>query len=201
MSKKLREPIGEREMKSILTHLREKRENIAKSEKKSVQHSLHKLDNIIKAFTLLFHTGVRAGELTKINTEMIKEATINRFFYNNQQKVHRERKIFISIVGVEDFKNILENTPQDGLILRRYKTTKGYKDKYLVEMLNKVIHEALGERYTSHSFRHGLLREMLLKGYKTVVVQKFAGHKNANTTERYLVPSDDDILSAIDSVR
>jgi len=201
MSNKLREPIGEREMKSILTHLRKKRENIAKSEKKSVQHSLHKLDNIIKAFTLLFHTGVRAGELTQVTTAMIKEATIHRFFYNNQKKVHRERKIFISIAGVEDFENILKNTKGKGLVLKKYKTTKGYDSEYLVKMLNEAIHEALGERYTSHSFRHGLLREMLLKGYKTVVVQKFAGHKNANTTERYLVPSDDDIFSAIDSVR
>jgi site-specific recombinase XerD len=60
-----------------------------------------------------------------------------------------------------------------------------------------VIKEILGDGYTSHSFRQGLITEMGAKGVNVKIIAKFIGHSDVKTTMRYMKPTDDDVRGAM----
>ncbi len=60
-----------------------------------------------------------------------------------------------------------------------------------------MIQSVLGTRYTSHSFRQGLITELGAKGVNPKIIKEFMGHKDIKTTMRYIKPSEDDIRSAL----
>ncbi len=55
----------------------------------------------------------------------------------------------------------------------------------------------LGEGYTSHSFRQGLITEMGSRGINTKIISKFIGHSDVKTTMRYIQPTDEDVRGAM----
>jgi len=57
--------------------------------------------------------------------------------------------------------------------------------------------EALGDGFTSHSFRQGLISEMGSKSVNVKIISKFIGHKDIKTTLGYIKPTDSDIENAL----
>ena len=66
-----------------------------------------------------------------------------------------------------------------------------------IAQVNKTIKSILGEGYTSHSFRQGIITEMGSKGINTKIISKFIGHSDIKTTMRYIKPTDDDVRGAM----
>jgi len=57
--------------------------------------------------------------------------------------------------------------------------------------------EILGEGFTSHSFRQGLITEMGNKSINIKIISNFIGHKNVSTTLGYIKPTDDQIKNSL----
>jgi len=57
--------------------------------------------------------------------------------------------------------------------------------------------EILGEGFTSHSFRQGLITEMGSKSINIKIISNFIGHKNVSTTLGYIKPTDDQIKNSL----
>ncbi len=55
------------------------------------------------------------------------------------------------------------------------------------------------ETVTPHVLRHSLARRMLERGVQLPEVQRVLGHSRLSTTGIYLTPSEEDVLSAVNS--
>ena len=57
--------------------------------------------------------------------------------------------------------------------------------------------DALGDGFTSHSFRQGLISEMASKSVNVKIISQFIGHSDVKTTLHYVKPTDNDIENAL----
>lgn len=55
--------------------------------------------------------------------------------------------------------------------------------------------EILGNGFSSHSFRQGLITEMVNKSINIKIISQFVRHKNVSTTMGYIRPTDEQIVS------
>lgn len=63
-----------------------------------------------------------------------------------------------------------------------------------IQQVNKYMNYVLGDGFTSHSFRQGLLSDLGAKGVNIKIMSKFIGHSDVKTTLRYVQPTDEDIM-------
>jgi integrase/recombinase XerD len=160
------------------------------SGKKNVKFQLLRLENINIAFTLLYYTGMRMSELQNIKVSDIVEAIQTQELYIYQSKTNEVRCATISTNGVAEFKKVIDEylneVDRDTYILRRWGNPKQKLSVgYLERILNSFLRTALGQRYSTHGFRRGLINDMIERGYSTFQVQKMIGHKNISTTSIY----------------
>ena len=73
----------------------------------------------------------------------------------------------------------------------------GISHDVFIKQVNAIMKSILGEGYTSHSFRQGLITEMGSKGVNVKIISKFIGHSDVKTTMRYIKPTDDDVRGAM----
>jgi integrase len=66
-----------------------------------------------------------------------------------------------------------------------------------IAQVNQVMKGILGNGYTSHSFRQGLITEMGSRSINTKIISKFIGHSDVKTTMRYINPTDEDLQKAM----
>jgi len=66
-----------------------------------------------------------------------------------------------------------------------------------IAQVNKIMKAILGDGYTSHSFRQGLITEMGSRSINTKIISKFIGHSDVKTTMRYINPTDEDLQRAM----
>ena len=160
------------------------------SESKSVTSQQHKLKNIEIAFTLLYYTGMRMSELRDIKLCDIVEAIQTKELYIYQSKTNSVRVANISLNGVQEFKEVfnvyLNDVERNTYILRRWgKPKQNLSIGYIERLLNSFLRDTLGERYSTHSFRRGLINDMIIKGHSTIEIQKMIGHRHISTTSIY----------------
>ena len=74
---------------------------------------------------------------------------------------------------------------------------EGISHDVFIKQVNAVMKSILGEGYTSHSFRQGLITEMGSKGVNVKIISQFIGHSDVKTTMRYIKPTDDDVRGAM----
>lgn len=67
----------------------------------------------------------------------------------------------------------------------------------LIALVNKYMQSVLGDNFTSHSFRQGLLTEMAAKSINPKIIQSFVGHKDVKTTLRYVTPTEKDVKMSL----
>ena len=70
---------------------------------------------------------------------------------------------------------------------------KTFHEISLIQLVNKYMKSILGDNYTSHSFRQGLITEMGSKSVNPKIIQSFIGHRNISTTLGYIKPTEEDI--------
>lgn len=182
--KQIKEYITEIEYQKLLTYLKGK-ENIHECTK----------SNLARTFTLLYFTGCRLNEIKQLKVKDIKTLIETGEIIIVTTKTNRERKLFFSKIAIKEIKKYFDmgKEKNDNYII-------GIKGDYskipsvstFIGIVNQFIQEVLGNRYSSHSFRSGLITEMS-KSVNPKFIQKFIGHSDINTTMRYIKPTDEDL--------
>ncbi len=189
---RIKESIKEFEFDVLINHVR--------SNTKMRQNTK---DNYLKAFTLLFYSGARLNELTQITNKDMLDLIKTKELIILTHKTKSERKIYFSDKAVNSIAKLVKELNIDAEN-EQYKIIRVKGNPYatpspiaFIQQTNKVIQSVLGKRYTSHSFRQGLITELGIKGVNPKIIKEFMGHKDIKTTMRYIKPSEDDIRNSL----
>lgn len=187
--KRIKENITELEYKKLMSFVRGN-ENLRENTKL----------NLLRTFTFLFFTGLRLNEVQELKIIDIKNLIQYGNVKINISKTSSERKLYLTNTFQKELVKIfdLKNENDDNRII-----TKGAnKNKktsinniVFIQQVNKIIKEILGNGFSSHSFRQGLITEMGSKSINIKIISQFVGHKNISTTMGYMKPTDEQILN------
>ncbi|MDF1876746.1 site-specific integrase [Sulfurimonas sp. SAG-AH-194-L11] len=150
----------------------------------------------LKIFSLLFYSGMRVNEITQIKYSHIDNIIRTGETIIVSHKTYIERVIYFSENAIKEIKKYFTYTDDE---LNNYCITswgnpqKTFHEISLIQLVNKYMKNILGDNYTSHSFRQGLITEMGSKSVNPKIIQSFIGHRNISTTLSYIKPTDEDI--------
>jgi integrase/recombinase XerD len=189
--KHIKESITEPEFKKLMSYVRGD-ESIKENSKL----------NLLRAFTILYFTGLRLNELQMMRLSHIKELLNNGATKLILPKTSSERKLFSGDEFKKQLKKLFELDDVDldiRVIAKGSSKIKhtGLNSDVFIKQVNSKMKEILGDGYTSHSFRQGLITEMGSKGINTKIISKFIGHSDVKTTMRYINPTDEDLKGAM----
>lgn len=186
--KKLKKSIQEKEFKTLMNFTQNNptmRENTKQ--------------NLTRLFTLLYYTGMRINEVPTLTIKNIQEGIGNGELIVKAHKQNKERSVLLTTVAIKELKKLFESEtdPEHKVIKVKANPFTTPSPVAFIARVNRVIQSVLGERYTSHSFRQGLITELGIKGINPKIIQTFIGHKNINTTMNYINPSETDIRNSL----
>jgi integrase len=158
--------------------------------------------NLLRTFTILFFTGLRLNEVQELKIIDIKNLLENGNIKIDISKTSTQRKLYLTnsfqkeLLKLFDFKNELDENKVISKGSDKNKKTSINKIVF-IQQVNKTIKEILGEGFSSHSFRQGLITEMGSKSINIKIISQFVGHKNISTTMGYIKPTDEQIRDAL----
>ena len=158
--------------------------------------------NLLRTFTILFFTGLRLNEVQELKIKDIKNLLQDGNVKIDISKTSTQRKLYLTnsfqkeLVKLFDFKNELDENRIISKGSDKNKRTS-INNIVFIQQVNKTIKEILGEGYSSHSFRQGLITEMGSKSINIKIISQFVGHKNISTTMGYIKPTDEQIREAL----
>ncbi|QOY51359.1 tyrosine-type recombinase/integrase [Candidatus Sulfurimonas baltica] len=187
------------------------KESITQDEYKNLMNSVRGDDtlrettqqNLLRTFTILYFTGLRLNELQQMRLSHIKELIEQGSSKLILPKTKSERKLF---AGDEFKKQIVKlftidnTTDLDARVITKGSVKfgrTGINHDVFIKQVNSKMKSILGNGYTSHSFRQGLITEMGSKQINTKIISKFIGHSDVKTTMRYINPTDEDLKNAM----
>jgi len=187
------------------------KESITHEEYKKLMNSIRGDDtirkttqqNLLRTFCILYFTGLRLNELQQMRLYHIKELLDDGTTKLIVPKTKTERKLF---TGDEFKKQLIKlfsiDTATDlGIRVITKGSVRsgraGLNNDVFIRQVNTKMKEILGDGYTSHSFRQGLITEMGSKQINTKIISKFIGHSDVKTTMRYINPTDEDLKKAM----
>ena len=157
--------------------------------------------NLLRTFTILYYTGMRINELQQLRLYHIQELLEKGETKLLLPKTTSERKLFASTQFKKELKPLFEEQLQsdtlDIRVITKKSTNSSINSDVFIKQVNSKIKEILGDGYTSHSFRQGLITQMASKGINTKIISKFIGHSDVKTTMGYIKPTDDDVKGAM----
>ena len=189
--KKIKENITEVEYKKLMSFIRGN-ETLRENTKL----------NLLRTFTILFFTGLRLNEVQELKIKDIKNLLQDGNVKIDISKTSTQRKLYLTnsfqkeLVKLFDFKNELDENRIISKGSDKNRRTS-INNIVFIQQVNKTIKEILGEGYSSHSFRQGLITEMGSKSINIKIISQFVGHKNISTTMGYIKPTDEQIREAL----
>ena len=189
--KKIKENITLTEYKKLMNSTRGN-ENIRKNTQ----------SNLLRTFTILYYCGLRVNELQELKIKNIKELIDIGTTKIILPKTKTERKLY----STDEFKKVLIKLfdftieeDENRIITKGSNKNKrsGINIVTFITMVNQHLKDILGNGFTSHSFRQGIITEMGSKGINVKIISKYIGHKNVETTFGYIKPTDDDIFNCL----
>jgi integrase/recombinase XerD len=153
--------------------------------------------NLLRTFTILFFTGLRLNEVQELKIKDIKNLLQDGNVKIGISKTSTQRKLYLTnsfqkeLVKLFDFKNELDENRIISKGSDKNKRTS-INNIVFIQQVNKTIKEILGEGYSSHSFRQGLITEMGSKSINIKIISQFVGHKMG-----YIKPTDEQIREAL----
>ena len=159
--------------------------------------------NLLRAFTILYYTGLRLNELQELRIKNIQEllstGTTKLILSktNSQRKLYagtKFHKMLLKVFNISDDVEVEQRVIVKGSVSSGQ---TGINPIVFIRQVNSVMNNILGSGYTSHSFRQGLITEMGSKQINTKIISKFIGHSDVKTTMRYINPTDEDIVQAM----
>lgn len=192
-TKKLKQTINQKEHKLLLANI-VGNEDMRKATK----------ENLLKTFIFLYYTGIRLNEIQDITYGDVRQLLENEELIINLAKTNNQRKIFLS----KDFKrdiikyyDVYNDKYQDDtkLILKNGSAVlnKGIHITTFIQLVNKTIQNVLGDNFSSHSYRRGLITQMAKKQINPKIISTFIGHSSTQTTMAYITPTDDDLRGCL----
>ncbi len=154
----------------------------------------------LKIFSLLYYSGLRVNELTQIRYSHIQEIIETSETIIVSHKTSRERVLYFSDSAIKEIKKHFtfeEHELNNYCITSWANPQKTFHEVSLIQLVNKYMKNILGDNYTSHSFRQGLITEMGSKSVNPRVIQSFIGHMNVSTTLGYIKPTESDIKDSL----
>ena len=137
--------------------------------------------------------------------KQLKVKDINTIFEKEEliivtHKTRKERKLFFSKEAIKQIKKHFvfnDNSKDEDFII----TTKGNPLKTpnsstFIAKVNSFIQEVLGNRYSSHSFRAGIITDMS-KSINPKFIKEFIGHSDIKITMRYIRPTHEDLKKCL----
>ena len=189
--KKIKENITELEYKKLMSFVRGN-ETLRSNTKQ----------NLLRTFTILFFTGLRLNEVQELKIIDIKNLLQNGNIKIDISKTSTQRKLYLTNSFQKELLKLFDFTTEDDE--NRIITKGSNKNKktsinkiVFIQQVNKIIKEILGEGFSSHSFRQGLITEMGSKSINIKIISQFVGHKNISTTMGYIKPTDEQIRDAL----
>jgi len=183
------------------------KENITEVEYKKLVYGVqgndrlkeHTKQNLIRAFTLLYFTGLRLNEVQELTMGHIKELLEQESTKLVLSKTSSERKLYAGGAFKKALQKYFSLSGELGnrVIGKGSNASESLHPISFIAQVNTVMKSILGEGYTSHSFRQGLITEMGSKGVNVKIIAKFIGHSDVKTTMRYIKPTDDDVRGAM----
>jgi integrase len=167
------------------------KENITKSEFIKLMASVKGADNIrantksnlLRTFVILYYTGMRINELQDLRIKDIEELLDNGTVKIFLKKTLSQRKLYLTkefkkqLEKVFDFN--MENLDNRVICKGSNKNKKtAIHNIVFIQQVNKFIKHILGDGYTSHSFRQGIISEFGAKGVNIKIISKFVGHSD-----------------------
>ncbi|MDO8429286.1 MAG: tyrosine-type recombinase/integrase [Candidatus Daviesbacteria bacterium] len=144
---------------------------------------------------LLLQTGIRIGELSKLQLEDLRLTTDNPAIYVHPEEGSVERTIPLNKPALESLQKYIEIRPKTQSNQIPRPTTKAlFITKTGRPLLVRNIRTAI-DRYFRlagivgakvNDLRHTWVARQLQSGLSLVMVSKLSGHKRVSTTERYL---------------
>ena len=162
----------------------------------------HSVNNAKKAFTLLYYGGFRISELIDLtNKDLFEIVEKKEFSLKNNTKTKKPRMVYFSDEAIKTIKQVFkENLTESSnyLLLRSWgKPHNKFSSHTIQRQLNIILSISIGNSYTTHSFRSGLITEMAIAGTNTKIIQEFINHASISTTLRYIKPTEQDIKKAL----
>jgi len=160
-------------------------------------------ENLLKTFTLLYYLGCRISELLTITNKDITDLLKNNELVIYTSKTNSERKLIITPQANKEISKLMKSfnyhkEPLEAYLIKsKGNLYKAPKRVSFTTIVNRVIKECLGNRYSSHSFRIGVITELGLAQINPKVIQSFIGHKNISTTLNYIRVGTDDIRDVL----
>ncbi len=186
---KIRENITEDEYQKLLIYLNGK-ENLTFNTK----------NNLKRTFILLFYTGMRINEVKQLRVKDIDTIIKKEELIIVTHKTRKERKLFFSKEAIKQIKKHFifcdDAKGNDYIITVKGNPLKTPSSSTYISCVNSFIQEVLGHRYSSHSFRSGIITDMS-KSINPKFIKEFIGHADIKTTMRYIRPTDEDLKECL----
>ncbi len=153
----------------------------------------------LRSLELLYMSGMRVSEILDIRVKDIKDGCDKgelSIFVKKQQII---RHIPLSEKSVKVLNNLISDESDiDGYFIHKRNNVRSkLNSNGFTKEINDLIQMVLGDNYSSHSFRKGLITEMGISGINPKIIQHFIAHKNVSTTLNYIKPSESDIRNAL----
>ena len=132
---------------------------------------------------ILLQTGLRIGELSRLELEDIKDKEMNIRPYES----HSNRMVPINSAAkkaLNKYLNFRSKTKSQNVFVT--KTGRPLLIRNVRSTLNRYFQIADIKDATINSLRHTFITHQLMAGASVVLIQKLVGHKRLTTTERYL---------------
>jgi len=132
---------------------------------------------------LLLQTGLRIGELARLELDDIKDNQLRIRAYESQP----ERNITFSQAAKKALDRWLELRPKTktkNVFIT--KTGRPFLIRNIRTIINRYFREAGIKDATINDLRHTFIAHQLASGASVVLIQKMVGHKRLSTTEKYL---------------
>lgn len=155
-----------------------------------------------RLFTVLYVTGLRINEAASLTYGQLRDGLHRQEMLLKTSKTGAWRRIFLSrdaAIALESvFCGDLDTMPDDVYLFHpRHRRYSMPSIDRLTKDANEYLKKVLGPGYTSHSFRSGVITDMVAKTGNIKIAQEYIAHKSASTTLRYVRPSEDDIRAGL----
>ena len=187
-TKKIKKSITEKEYKLLQSH--------TKGDDSLKEFNRNRF---LRIFSFLYFSGVRINELSQIKYKHIKEIIKNGETVIVTHKTKNERILYFSDKSIKEIKKYFDiSEDENDYIIASWNNPKNKMHEIsLINLVNKYMKKVLGEGFTSHSFRQGLLTEMGSRSINPKIIQSFIGHSDVKTTLRYIKPTAADVKMSL----
>jgi site-specific recombinase XerD len=132
---------------------------------------------------LLLQTGMRIGELARLELEDVKENQLRIKAYESQP----ERMVVLNPSAKKALDRWLDFRPKTktkNVFIT--KTGRPFLIRNIRTIINRYFRQASIKDATVNDLRHTFIAHQLSNGASVVLIQKLVGHKRLSTTEKYL---------------